>query len=371
MTLASLSYTPKKFFGLNWALWLLLLTVILTFRGSSLLEFYIFFESSLIPIFFIIILWGYQPERFKARLILLFYTSIASLPLLLILLRRDMRTFYTTSVFYKVDTSSFLKNITQFRLVLAVLVKIPIFGPHQWLPKAHVEAPVEGSMVLAAILLKLGGYGLLRIVPFTLFRSTLANFLLRLSLIGSTIIRIVCLYQFDIKVLIAYSSVAHIRLVIVPLLLKSSWGLAASLRIMVAHGSASSLLFAIRNLIYKISSRRRTLFSKGTLLALPCFSTCWFLACAANMAGPFTFNLLAELVAVVRLIKVSLLILVPFGLIIFIAAGYSLGLYALTQHGSQSFSTSKVPGLNSIDLSIIITHLYFTYLSAIAICLFF
>ena len=89
------------------------------------------------------------------------------------------------------------------------------------------------------------------------------------------------------------------------------------------------------------------------------------------MAGPFTFNLLAELVAVVRLIKVSLLILVPFGLIIFIAAGYSLGLYALTQHGSQSFSTSKVPGLNSIDLSIIITHLYFTYLSAIAICLFF
>lgn len=134
-----------------------------TFYSFRVINFYIFFEASLIPIFLIIIGWGYQPERLQASLYMLFYTLFASLPLLVVILleQESFSSFLPfTRQFLTLSTNRILSLIITFFIVFAFLVKLPIFSVHLWLPKAHVEAPVAGSMILAGVLLKLGGYGI-------------------------------------------------------------------------------------------------------------------------------------------------------------------------------------------------------------------
>nr|AWB98207.1 NADH dehydrogenase subunit 4 [Anopheles albitarsis] len=311
----------------------LLMMLVLTFSSMSMFMFYLFFEASLIPTLFLILGWGYQPERLQAGVYLLFYTLLASLPLLV-------------GIFYILDINNTLSftlllnfsfmdlNLLYLSLIFAFLVKMPMFLVHLWLPKAHVEAPVSGSMILAGILLKLGGYGLLRMFSLLQISGVKYNYWwISISLVGGVLISLICLRQTDLKALIAYSSVAHMGIVLSGLLTLTYWGLTGSYALMIAHGLCSSGLFCLANISYERMGSRSLLINKGLLNFMPTLSLWWFLLCSGNMAAPPTLNLLGEISLLNSIVAWSWVSMIMLTFLSFFSAAYSLYLFAYSQHG--------------------------------------
>jgi len=323
---------------------LLAVSLFYSFRLFDLIGFYLFFEAVLIPISILVFKWGNQPERLQAGKYILLYTLFGSLPLLIVLLWLNL----TRSVcwVYLGFTRPTLGTPFTFFLFLAFLVKIPIYSVHLWLPKAHVEAPVAGSMILAGVLLKLGGYGIIRIRLFIKVNNIFIfdSFIIAVSLVGSLFVSFICLRQVDVKSLIAYSSVCHIGFVIGGLLSNTIWGTIGALVLMLGHGLCSSGLFCVSNIVYERLYTRNIIIIKGMILVFPSMALWWFLLSVINIGAPPFMNMFGEILLMASILKWDFFSFVCLIFLSFLSAAYSLYLFRVTQHG-------KSWGFQSVEIS--------------------
>lgn len=317
------------------ALFFTMLSCFLVFTTSNMFIFYLFYEISLLPIVYIIIKWGSYPERSLRALIFFVYTSFFTFPFLFFLLNliSMLNTYHFTFVSH-LFTPSFLCSLIVF---FCFSVKLPIYGLHFWLPMAHVEAPTFGSMILAGVLLKLGGIGLFRFYHFVdwmlisfLFVSYLFIFLV--------VVTTICCYQSDFKRLVAYSSVSHIMPIPILLISSNLLSLKTFLIVIFFHGFASPILFILVGIVYRMFSTRQLLLIRGVLLVSPLLSFFCVLAFFYTISTPPFPSFVAEVFILLSSLLISNYFLLFFGVFLFLSIVYNLNWLTNFLFSSHRFS---------------------------------
>ena len=288
---------------------ILLISCYVVYSTLSLFWLYIFFEVSLLPIFFIIVKWGSYPERSNSIIMIFMYTLLFSVPFLFLIFIT-----YSTTLSWCLFSFDFpLTPFSSLLLFLCFSVKLPIYGLHFWLPIAHVEAPVFGSVILASLLLKLGGVGLFRVsslLDFQILSHVLLGYL-RFFLAFSVC---VCCFQSDFKRLIAYSSVAHIMTVPFLILNLSSISSPRIILIMLFHGFSSSLLFLSVGILYSFYSSRLLIIMRGLLSLTPSLSLLLVLSFFYTLSAPPFPSFVSEVFFILSSLSLRIFFL-PFFLI--------------------------------------------------------
>ncbi len=307
------------------------------FCAQDAILFYAFWEATLVPMFLIIGVWGGQ-NRVYAAIKFFLYTLLGSLLMLVafIYLYINSGGSFELEVYNKLPLTLTRQILIFIGFLTAFAVKVPMWPVHTWLPDAHVEAPTGGSVVLAAILLKLGAYGFLRFsLPITPDASKeLAGLMIALSLIAIVYIGFVALVQSDMKKLIAYSSVAHMGFVTLGLFVFNAYGVEGALVQMISHGFVSAALFLCVGVLYDRMHTRMIADYGGVANKMPIFAAFFMLFALANAGLPGTSGFVGEFMVISGAMKANFWYAAAAGLTLIFGAAYSLWMYKRVVFGN-------------------------------------
>nr|UTN43167.1 NADH dehydrogenase subunit 4 [Pessoaiella absita] len=324
-SILSLTFKEELKMHINYIMCFLIVTFFFT---DSVTIFFVCFELSLIPLLVLVICWGQQAERLKAGRFMMMYTIIFSSPFLLFLIFSSKGSIFLLGFSKPLDMSLFVFSLFAF------LVKIPVFFFHSWLPKAHVEAPLEGSMLLAGLMLKVGVYGFIRIFYFVSLSGIVIELMFSISFVGAMISGLMSLSSDDMKMSVALSSVSHMNFVFSALLTLKSSALGAVLIVLLAHGLSSPMLFYLVTKIYLSSHSRSLLISKGVLSKIPFYSFMSFLLWSMNLAVPPFFPFLGEVLSIVAILSFFIWGVSVVILFFIINSFFSMLNYGIVSHSS-------------------------------------